>query len=258
MDVLLIPGFWLDASSWDPVVPRLESAGHRVHAITLPGAVLGQDRSGVTLRDQVDAVTALVDSLDPAAGVVLVGHSGGGAVAHAVVDARPGRIARVVYLASEPLGDARCINDALPVVDGEVPLPDWSFFDPEMVADLDEALRDAVRARAVPVPVGVARGLQRLSDPRRYDVPATIVCCEYPAAMVREWIRQGHPGAAELARIRDLTFVDLPAGHWPQLTRPEAVADVLLAAVSARLGGGGGVGTGPDPRNPGSPGEPGN
>ena len=36
--------------------------------------------------------------------LVLDGHSGGGAIAHAAADARPGRIARVVYVDSWPLG----------------------------------------------------------------------------------------------------------------------------------------------------------
>ena len=29
MDVILIPGLWLNASSWDAVVPAIERAGHR-------------------------------------------------------------------------------------------------------------------------------------------------------------------------------------------------------------------------------------
>ncbi|MCU0283077.1 MAG: alpha/beta fold hydrolase [Candidatus Nanopelagicales bacterium] len=231
MHVILLHGFWLDGSSWDPVLPALEAAGHRPHPLTLVGAD-GRDPSRITLRDQVEAVLALVDSLDPADGpVVLVGHSGGGAVAHAVADARPDRVARVVYLASEPVGDGDCINDGLPEVDGLVPLPDWSVFDDEMVADLDEGQRETFRARAIPVPVGVARGRQQLGDERRYDVPITMICCEFTAAMIRGWVEQGHPGAAELARIREVTYVDLPAGHWPQISRPADVGRVLAEAI---------------------------
>jgi pimeloyl-ACP methyl ester carboxylesterase len=37
MDIILIPGFWLDASSWAEVAPALERAGNRVRALTLPG-----------------------------------------------------------------------------------------------------------------------------------------------------------------------------------------------------------------------------
>ena len=93
MDIILIPGFWLDASSWDAVTPPLVAAGHRVHPLTLPGLEsVDADRSGIGLRDHVDAVVAAIDgSPDP---VVLVGHSGGGAIAHAAADARPDRVIR--------------------------------------------------------------------------------------------------------------------------------------------------------------------
>ena len=104
MDIILIPGLWLDGSSWDEVVPVLEQAGHRTHALTLPGMESKDaDRSEITLRDHVDAVIAAIDSVDPADGkVVLVGHSAGGAIAHAAVDARPDRVARVVYVGGSP------------------------------------------------------------------------------------------------------------------------------------------------------------
>lgn len=37
MDVVLVPGLWLNARTWDAVVPHLEAAGHRTHPLTLPG-----------------------------------------------------------------------------------------------------------------------------------------------------------------------------------------------------------------------------
>ena len=62
MDVILIPGLWLDGSSWDEVIPVLEHGGHRTHPITLPGMESrGADRSGITLRDHVAAVVATID-----------------------------------------------------------------------------------------------------------------------------------------------------------------------------------------------------
>ena len=233
MNIILIPGFWLDASSWDEVVPALERAGHRTHALTLPGMESKDaDRSGITLRDHIDAVIEVIDSLDPADGkVVLVGHSGGGAVAHAAVDARPGRVARVVYVDSGPLGDGGVINDELPSEDGEIPLPDWAIFDDEDLVDLDDQLRAAFRERAIPTPVHVASDQQRLSDERRYDVPVTIIACEFPSEMLRKWMEQGHPYVRELAKIHDVEYVDLPTGHWPQFTRPEDLGQALLASV---------------------------
>lgn len=230
MDIVLIPGFWLDGPSWDEVAGPLRDAGHSVHALTLPGKESRDaDRVGIGLRDHVDAVVAVVDSLPGP--VVLVGHSGGGAIAHAVVDARPDAVVRVVYVDSGPLGDGGVINDELPVVGGEVPLPDWSVFEEEDLVDLDDALRERFRRIAVPEPVGVTSDRQVLGDPRRYDVPVTVICCEFPSAMMRQWMAEGHPFVAELARVKDAELVDLPTGHWPQLSRPRELAGAILAAV---------------------------
>ena len=230
--IILIPGFWLDASSWDEVAAPLRGAGHDVRALTLPGmASMDDDRSAVGLRDHVDAVVAAVDEAEGP--VVLVGHSGGGAIAHAVVDARPERVARVVYVDSLPLADGEAINDQLPVLDGEIPLPEWSVFGEEDLVDLDDELLEAFRARAIPEPQGVASDPQVLVDERRYDVPITVVACEYSSAQLQEWIEEDEPYVAELAEMRDVEYVDLPTGHWPQFTRPMHLAAAIHAAVEA-------------------------
>jgi pimeloyl-ACP methyl ester carboxylesterase len=230
MEIILIPGFWLDASSWGEVAPALEQAGHRVRALTLPGLYAPDvDRGAIRLRDHVDTVVAAVDEADGP--VVLVGHSGGGAIAHAAADARPDGVGRVVYVDAWPLGDGRAINDQLPVVDGEIPLPDWSEFDEEDLRDLDDDLREAFRARAVPQPAAVAYDPQVLADQRRYDVPATIIACEFSSAELREWMAQGEPSLAELATMHDVAYVDLPTGHWPQFTKPAQLGRAIVTAV---------------------------
>jgi pimeloyl-ACP methyl ester carboxylesterase len=230
VDLILIPGFWLDGASWDDVADPLRAAGHTVHALTLPGLESRDtDRTGIGLRDHVDAVIASIDSIDGR--VVLVGHSGGGAIAHAAADARVDRVARVIYVDSGPLADGAVINDELPVVNGEVPLPDWSAFGDEDLIDLDDDLRAKFLAIAVPEPVGVTRDKQVLTDDRRYEVPVTVIACEFSAERLGGWMAQGHPYVAELARINDVELVDLPTGHWPQFTRPADLAATILAAV---------------------------
>ncbi|MRG60108.1 alpha/beta fold hydrolase [Agromyces sp. CFH 90414] len=230
MDVILIPGFWLDASSWRQVMPVLEETGHRLHPVTLPGLEsVDADRSGIGLADHIAAVVALVDHLDGP--VVLVGHSGGGAVAHGVVDARPDRIAKVIYVDAGPLGDGQSINDELPVVDGEVPLPDWSVFEEADLVDLDDDLRAAFRARAIPEPAAVTSDPIRLTDERRYDVPITVIACEFPSSLLVESIAAGAPWVAELARVKQVDYVDLPTGHWPQFTKPVQLGQAIAAAL---------------------------
>jgi pimeloyl-ACP methyl ester carboxylesterase len=232
VDVILIPGFWLDASSWDAVAPALEQAGHRTHALTLPGLESREaDRSGITLRDHVDAVVEAIDACDHGSKVVLVGHSGGGAIAHAAVDVRPERVARVIYVDSGPLGEGGVINDQFPVENGEVPLPDWPLFGEEDLVDLDDELRAAFRARAIPTPEHVARDPQQLFDERRYDVPVTVIACEFPTETLRQWVEQGHPYVRELALIREVEYVDLPTGHWPQFTKPEELGRAIVASI---------------------------
>jgi len=230
MDVILIPGFWLDASSWSEVTPALEEAGHRVHAVTLPGLEAPDaPRAGIGLADHVAAVTRLVDGVDGP--VVLVGHSGGGTVAQAVADARPDRIARVVYVDAAPMGDGDAINDELPVVGDEIPLPEWSVFGEGMLADLDDDLRRRFRERAIPEPAGVATDPLRLTDERRLDVPTTVITCEYPSAQIQEWIAGGAPFVRELAAMRQVDYVDLPTGHWPQFTRPAELGRILVRVL---------------------------
>lgn len=234
MDIILVPGFWLDASSWEDVTPALERAGHRVHPLTLPGLEsVEADRGGIGLRDHIDAVAAVVDRLSEDAGekIVLVGHSGGGAIIHGVVDARPDRVARAIYVDSGPLGDGGVINDELPSDGDDLPLPPWELFEDADLTDLTDELRVRFRSRAVPQPLRVASDQQQLSDERRYEVPVTVIACEFPSSMLQEWVAGGHPYVAELGRIRDVEYVDLPTGHWPQFTKPVELGDAIRAAV---------------------------
>lgn len=233
MDIILVPGFWLDAGSWSAVTPTLEAAGHRVHPLTLPGLESADaPRAGIRLRDHVDAVVAAVDAVgDP---VILVGHSGGGAMIHAAADARPDRVLRNVYVDCVPVGEGGVINDELPAVGDDLPLPGWQEFDDADLIDLDDDLRAAFRAQAIPEPVSVARDRQHLRDERRFDVPATVIACEIPARQIIEWVRAGHPYAAELGRIHDVEYIDLPTGHWPQFTKPVELGAAILTAVGAQ------------------------
>lgn len=227
MDVILIPGFWLDATAWDEVVPAVRAAGHDPKPITLPGLVPPDPAVG--LRDQVAFVVALVDAaVGP---VVLVGHSGGGAVAHGVVDARPDRIAKVIYVDSGPLGDGGVINDGFTAVDGMVPLPPRDEFHQESVVDMDDEVWAAFEARALPIPAKVAAERQVLSDPRRYDVPVTVITCEMTEATLRELVGKAHPYVAELAAVKNFEIVELPTGHWPMLSKPAELAALIAAAL---------------------------
>ena len=233
MDIILIPGLWLDGSAWEQVVPLLEKAGHRTHAVTLPGMESKDaDRSKVTWRDMLDAVTRLIDDTGPAAGkVAIVGHSLGAGIASAAVDARADRIARVFYVGGFPTGGG-ALAAGFEVRGDDIPFPDWSEFDDADIADLDDAARARFRDRAIPAPACLAREVVRLTDERRYDVPATAVCPEYSPETLRQWIADGANAVSEFPKIRDLDYADIASGHWPMFTRPADLATIILAGTA--------------------------
>jgi pimeloyl-ACP methyl ester carboxylesterase len=231
MNIILIPGLWLTARSWDAIVPSLEEAGHRVHALTLPGMEsTDADRSGVSRQDHVDAVVTEVDATDPEEPVLLVGHSMGGVIAWAAAAARPDRVAGVVFLASEP-GIPEESESMFPVDGDDVPLPAWDFFDDEMVADLDDDLRERIRGGSVPSPLHAVTDGLSFSAEALHDLPVTMVTAEYDSAQLKEWTEGGMPGTEEIASLRDLEYVDLHSGHWPQFTRADDTARAILGAA---------------------------
>jgi uncharacterized damage-inducible protein DinB len=166
MDVILISGLWPEGSSWEKIVPVLEQAGHRTHVVTLPGMEpAGAGRAAITRHDHVNAV---VDAIDSASDwVVLAGHFAGGAIAHAAVDARPMRVAHVVYVGGSPVGN------------GEA--PEWADFDAADLSDerrydvpvtvvctefTSEMLRDWIARDLAPV-----REFTRIRDLTYVDLP---------------------------------------------------------------------------------------
>ena len=234
MDILLVPGLWLDASSWSDVTAPLVANGHRVHPLTMPGTGASASESDeIGIDDWVGAVVREIDAATHP--VVLIGHSGGGNVVYAAADRRPHAVAHVILLDTFPPVPGAGISD-FPVVDGVVPFPGWEFFDEDDVADLSPEARARAGARTSSVPRHVPTDALRLTDERRRGVPVTIVTGTVPANVIREIAADPAPWAAELAAVEDLRIIQLhddgaPGGHWPQFSAPERTARALLEAV---------------------------
>lgn len=225
MDIALIAGLWLDGSAWDPVVPEIEARGHRAVPVPLPGQ--GDGTAGATYDDQVSAVVAAVDAADGP--VVVVGHSAACTLAWVAADARPDAVRRVVLIGGFPAADGDSYADFFEPTGDAVPFPGWEPFAGPDSDDLSEDLKKQIAAGAHPVPVAVTRGTVRLADPRRYDVPVTLVCPEFSPAEAQEWIDSGD--LPELTKTTRLELVDLDSGHWPMFTRPAELARLIVAAV---------------------------
>jgi len=225
---VLVPGAWLGGWCWGNVAAKLRADGHQVVSATLTG--LGERAHLVSpeigLFTHVSDLVNLLHFRD-LSGVTLVGHSYGGTVITAVAEQASALIRYLVYLdASVPL-DGESNNDVLgPELAAQIrSAADSSgtgwLVPPISVAGwgLPDAVRPWIEARLSPHP------LSSLEEPLQ-------VRSEAAARLPRAFIRSS-PQSALYGRLmergRDAGWYcrDLTGGHYPMLTRPEALASCL-------------------------------
>lgn len=224
MDIILISGLWLPESIWADVCNELERRGHRPVPVSLPG--VDDASTTATLEDQVTATLAAVDAADRP---MVVGHSAACTLAWMIADQRPDEVDSVVLIGGFPSADGDVYADFFPAVDGVMAFPGWDPFEGPDSADLDEADRERIASAAVPVPEGVSKGVVRLTDDRRFDVPVLLVCPEYSPDDAKAWIDAGD--VPELSRATRVEFEDIDSGHWPMVTQSAELARILDAAA---------------------------
>jgi pimeloyl-ACP methyl ester carboxylesterase len=175
---------------------------------------------------------AVLAAVDAASGKpMVVGHSAACTLAWLAADARPEKVAKVALIGGFPTTDGKPYADFFESTDGVMPFPGWGPFEGPDSADLDEQARRRFEAAAIPVPDAVTKGVVRLTDERRFDVPIVLVCPEFTPAEAQEWIAAGD--VPELAKAKHLDFVDIDSGHWPMVSQPVELARLLAAAAVA-------------------------
>ncbi|MDH3190449.1 MAG: alpha/beta hydrolase [Acidimicrobiia bacterium] len=220
MDIVLIAGLWLEKSIWNEVCVELERLGHNPIPVALPGVDDGA--AGATLEDQVAAV---LDAIDQAERPVVVGHSAACGLAWIAADQRPDAVEKVALIGGFAPAAGEKYADFFEIADGLMGFPGWEPFEGPDSADLDEATKARISANAVPVPARVARGVVALANERRYDVPIFIICPEFSPDQAQAWIGAGD--VPELAKARDLEFIDIDSGHWPMVSQPVKLAEIM-------------------------------
>lgn len=233
MDIILIPGLWLDASSWSDVVTDLERAGHTVHPLTMPGVgASAAESSEIGISEWVDAAVAAVDAVGGP--VAVVGHSGGGNVAWGVADARADVVSRAVFVDTVPPPSGFGISE-FEVVDGVVPFPGWDYFPDEDVDDLDDETRARTAPLARSVPARVPTDAIALGPGARHSVPVTLLMGGMDREALESELDQWGPYADEFRAISDAEVVRIGSGHWPQFSVPQRLAALIDAAVTRRV-----------------------
>lgn len=225
MDVILVPGLWLDASSWRDVAERLSAAGHRPHALTLHGLnSRSADRRGTMLADHVAEIVGAVDRCERP--VVLVGHAESCGLVHAAVNRRPERVVHAIHVGGLPSAHGAHVLSGF-TVDARgttTKTAGYRAVDPSLAA---------LHRRNTENSSHILDQVQRLTDVRRLTVPTTVVATEFSVDDIRRWMAANIDPARELVLMPNLALVDLPSGHWPQIERPEELSRIILAAIPA-------------------------
>ncbi|MFH9656831.1 alpha/beta fold hydrolase [Streptomyces sp. NPDC017248] len=250
---IMVAGVFTGAHVWQETAARLVAAGSEVHAVPLSGVGAGRPATadGVDLETHIADVVSVIDAVDPASGpeIVLVGHDYGIHPVLGAADRRPQRVARVVYLDCGMPRDGVPALAAVPdqalrarlaegaesgVTEGELAPPgrdEWQRWG--STAGVGEAALDRLTALAAPQPLGTLLQPLRLTGGAA-AVPTTGVLCTgngVSVDLVQRLVDFGDPALAALTGPR-VTFFELPTGHWPMLSCPAELADVLLRAAA--------------------------
>jgi pimeloyl-ACP methyl ester carboxylesterase len=223
----LVHGAFHDARCWERLTPLLEEAGHGVVAMDLP-----IEDNSATFDTYADVVCASLD--DCSDDLILVGHSYAGSVIPLVAARRPVR--HLVYVCAyvpdlgkslaDQLGDepellnTECYRGLKTDAEFRTEWCDLGLAQALMYADCDEPTVQTAIARLRPQSVSA------------YELPTSLaefpsVSCTFIACSEDQLIPAACAGRIARDRL-GADVIELPGSHSPFLSRPSALADVLL------------------------------
>ncbi|MCO6003367.1 alpha/beta fold hydrolase [Actinoallomurus purpureus] len=238
---VLVPGACLGAWAWEDTVRALRKQGHTALSLTLTGLAEHADQGGpqTDLDTHIADITGFVERND-LRDVTLVAHSYAAAPVTGAAGRLGNRLERVVYVDSAPFAAGMCMLDLMPPQAADqlrqqvAASGDGWRLSFEAILGLSSSLDglnedqlDVLRARATPQPFGTyTRHLAGPAEPGA-DVDRVLIACHDFTGL----LDAGMPMLAFLNQPPWRRF-DLPTGHWPMLSAPTELADILDTAVS--------------------------
>ena len=246
MTAVLIHGAWAGGWVWETITPYLEDQGFRVMAPDLPGC-------GKRLGNPADAslgqcVAELEDMLGQVEGpLLLVGHSGGGAIATQLAESIPNRLVGVAYLAGMMLpsgtGFGDIVGDMLeqhPEASGVGPFLTWEddgrvsrvpadAIRQIFLQDVSKPIVDQAVPRFTPQAEGSRALVPHWTEARFGKLPRLYIEAKQDRSVilpVQRRMQQLVPGA---------TIVSLDTGHVPQVAAPGPVANALAEFAARQM-----------------------
>jgi pimeloyl-ACP methyl ester carboxylesterase len=235
---VLVHGAWHGAWCWQRVSAGLQTAGHRVHAVTLTG--LGERAHllspAINLDTHINDVINLI-AAEELSEVVLAVHSYAGMIGTAVADRLGERLKHLVYVdavvpkpgeswsstqASATQQQRMAAAQASPSF--SIPPPDPKVF------GLQGADHAWVQRRQTPHPGNTYQAPLAFDVQRVAGVPRTFVSCTQPALPTIEpsRLRVADPQFWDGAWRPNSAFVELKTGHDPMISAPAALTQILL------------------------------
>jgi len=230
---LLVHGAWEGPWSWDYTKAAMQGRGLSVSTVDLHKEG-GEDIFNASLERYVQHVEKALNELDGK--VILVGHSMAGAVISQVAERLPEKIEKLVYIAAFLLGSGDSVLEAMQRDPGGEFLPELIFTEDQSSATAAEpswrskAFHDVSEARileALPRLLGVPQATEpfiakaTLSEERFGAVPKA-----YVRTALDKMVSPTLQG-----EMLDNWKVDevhsLQSGHFPTLSMPEKLAEVL-------------------------------
>ncbi|MFI6922307.1 alpha/beta fold hydrolase [Nonomuraea spiralis] len=238
---VLVPGACLGAWAWEDTALALRKQGHTALPLTLTGLAEQAGLGGpqTDLNTHIEDITAFVEH-DDLRDVTLVAHSYAAAPVTGAAGRLGDRLARVVYVDGAPFAEGMSMMDLIPPQAAErlreqvaASGDGWRLSFETVLGlssstdGLDADRLDVLRARATPQPFGTYT--QPLTGPVEpgADVDRVLIACHDFTRL----LDAGLPMLAYLSRSPWRRF-DLPTGHWPMVSAPVELADLLGKAVS--------------------------
>jgi pimeloyl-ACP methyl ester carboxylesterase len=227
-ELLLIHGSCHGAWCWRDVIPALQTHGHTVRTIDLPGHGDGRDLATVTLDQTADAILAATTP-----DTIVLGHSWAGYPISAAAEKQPNALRGLIYLCAYvpvsglSLIDMRRNGPRQTLTDAVIKDPSGSSYqiDPDRAQDLfyhdcptetvgyalPRLCPQAIKPQDTPLLVSdrwraVPKAYIRCTDDR-------VIPPEYQAEMVADWPRAG--------------VHDMDISHSPFFANPSGLADVI-------------------------------
>ncbi len=228
---VLVHGSFQGGWIWKPTAEALRRQGHEVYAPTLDGC--GERsrliRPGITIASQAQEIADMMFYED-LQDIVLVGTSTGGLVICKTAELARERISRLAFVDALAPQPGERVSDIVQRDPNAPPMPTTDLtrgptrteMENRLFADLEPKLRTWAVDRCTPHPVEASDAPGELNAFWAQEWPGTRV--------VRCRLSQNPPEAHQrnTAETLNAAWYELDAGHYPMLSHPEELAELLV------------------------------